>query len=223
MDSTRAAYDAVASAYADAYMDELEHRPLERGLLDEFVKSCEGRNGCVADLGCGPGHVARYLSNRGLEVLGLDLAPAMVEEARRRNPDLEFRVGSMTALDAPDCAWIGAVAFYSIIHLGDADRLAAMRQLARVIEPDGPLLLSFHVSTSEQACGTSVHLESWFDEPVDLTAYFLDPDLLADELQTVGFRIQARLEREPLSADEYPSRRCYLLARRLANRSTSPR
>ena len=215
MASTRASYDAVASAYADAFMDELENRPIERGLLDCFVSICSERAGLVADVGCGPGHVTRYLSDRGVEVMGLDLSPAMVEEARRRNPDLEFRVGTMTDLEEQDGGWAAAVVLYSIIHLSPRDRESALREFARVIQPGGALLISFHVSTEEQPSGTAIHLETWFDQPVDITGFFLAPETVIATLADVGFEVVVRLERQSLADDEYPSRRCYLLASRV--------
>ncbi len=38
-DSTRASYDAVAAAYAEAMSDELRHKPLDRALLAAFAEA----------------------------------------------------------------------------------------------------------------------------------------------------------------------------------------
>lgn len=214
MDSVRAAYDAVAPAYADTFMHELDDRPLERSLLRCFAAICTRRSGTVADIGCGPGHVTSHLARHGLDVVGLDLSPRMIEEARKRSPRLEFRVGSMTALDEADDELSGIVALYSIIHLEPGARKRAFGEFARVIEPGGLLLISFHVSAAEYPSGSAVHLETWFDQAVDLTGYFLAPDEVVAELEQSGFQTLARLEREPSANGEYPSRRCYLLARR---------
>ena len=53
----------------------------DRQLLDRFAASVQDR-GPVCDLGCGPGHVARYLSERKVQVCGVDLSPEMVKRAR---------------------------------------------------------------------------------------------------------------------------------------------
>ncbi|HET6218015.1 MAG TPA: class I SAM-dependent methyltransferase, partial [Acidobacteriaceae bacterium] len=50
-------------------------------------------------MGCGPGHVARYLRNAGVTVFGLDLSTGMLEQARQLNPDISFREGNMLALE----------------------------------------------------------------------------------------------------------------------------
>jgi hypothetical protein len=138
----------------------------------------------------------------------------MVAAGRARFPGLEFRTGSLAALGAPDGAWAGAVALYSMIHLPPPARAGAFRELARVIRAGGWLLLSFHVSSADHWTGSAFHLDTWFDAPVDLTGYFLDPDEVGAGLRAAGFEIRARLDREPWSAAEYPSRPCYLLARR---------
>jgi SAM-dependent methyltransferase len=216
MERVRATYDAVATRYADAIVNELDDRPIERGLLDEVLRMSRstGGGGTIVDIGCGPGHVTHYLAARGAEVLGVDLSPTMIDVARVRFPGLDFRVGSMLAIDAKDMSWSGAVALYSIIHFASDERRIASRELARVLRPNSPLLVSFHVSSMDHPIGSSIHLETWFDVPVDVTGYFLDPDAVLSDMRGAGFEVRARLDREPLSANEYPSRRCYLLLRR---------
>ena len=214
-DRVRAAYDAVAEPYAEAIAGELADRPMECGLLDELVRRArEAGDGPIADVGCGPGHVTRYLADRCGSVVGLDLAPAMVDVARARFPGLDFRVGSMLAIDARDASFSGAVALYSIIHLSADDRATACRELARVLHPGAPLLLSFHISAADQPAGSTIHLDTFFDVEVDLDGYFLDPDVVLGDTRDAGFELRARLDREPVSPDEYPSRRSYLLLRR---------
>jgi SAM-dependent methyltransferase len=48
------------------------------------------RHGLVVDLGCGSGILARYLSNRGYDVLGVDASPAMLRIARQIAPAARF-------------------------------------------------------------------------------------------------------------------------------------
>src|SRR4051794_29141951 len=103
-------YDRVAEEYARRIFGELEHKPLDRQLLDRFARAVQSL-GSACDLGCGPGHVARYLHERGLPVIGVDLSPAMVEVARRLNPGIEFRQGNMLSLDFADGVWGGIAAF----------------------------------------------------------------------------------------------------------------
>jgi ubiquinone/menaquinone biosynthesis C-methylase UbiE len=117
-------YSAVARRYSDQIFDELQHKPLDRALLDRFAESMP-RPGRICDLGCGPGQVARYLWQSGLEVLGIDISPGMIEQARRLNPQLTFQHGDMLHLDLPADALTGVVAFYSLIHIARPKVVAA--------------------------------------------------------------------------------------------------
>ncbi len=53
----------------------------------------------VLDAGCGTGRVARELSRRGIEVVGVDRDPSMIATARRLAPELEWVVGDVADLD----------------------------------------------------------------------------------------------------------------------------
>jgi SAM-dependent methyltransferase len=205
----RATYDTVATAYDAALRDELAGKPVDRALLDALLELCTG---IVADVGCGPGHVTRYLAARHRAVVGVDLSPAMVEIARGAAPALSFEVGSMLDLPVADDAWSGIVAFYSIIHLTPAERARAFVEFARVLAPGGWVLVAFHVSAPGQPSGSGQHLDQWFGASVDVDSFYLDPADVTADLVAAGFSVSATTLREPLPDVEYPSRRCYLLA-----------
>jgi trans-aconitate methyltransferase len=99
-------YDQVAQQYAETFFTELARKPFDRQLLDAFAAHVR-HQGTVCDLGCGPGHVARYLKNRGVEVCGVDLSAAMVQCATHRNPGILFHKGDRRALDFPSASFAG--------------------------------------------------------------------------------------------------------------------
>jgi SAM-dependent methyltransferase len=205
-DPLRASYDSVAAAYVEHLYSELEQKPLDRHLLNRFAEEVRDR-GTVGDLGCGPGHVARYLHDRGVRMLGLDLSPEMVRWATRLNPDVEFRVGDIRALDLPDGSLAGIVAFYSVIHLDPSELGIAFREFRRVLASDGVLLVSFHMGDH------TVHRDELWGQSVSLDFHFLLPGVVTTALHSAGFVVTESVEREPYEAAEYPSRRCYLFAR----------
>ena len=63
----------------------------------------------LLDICCGPGHATAEAAARGLSVIGIDFAPAMVDEACRLFPDLDFRVGDAEALDFHDASFDAAI------------------------------------------------------------------------------------------------------------------
>lgn len=200
-------YDRVAEEYVRRIFDELQHKPLDRQLLDRFAASVR-EVGPACDMGCGPGHVARYLREHGVDVSGVDLSPAMVEQARRLNPGVEFRQGDMRSLDAADGAWAGIAAFYSIIHIPRAELVRALGELWRVLRPGGQLLLAFHIGDETK------HLDEWWGHPVCVDFFSFRPAEVAACLGAAGFEIEEMIEREPYPEVEHQSRRSYIFARR---------
>jgi SAM-dependent methyltransferase len=207
IEATQASYDRIAEEYAARFFGELAHKPLDRALLDAFADEVR-ELGTVADIGCGPGQIGRYLHDRGLAVIGIDLSPQMVALARRLSPQMQFRQGSMLALDLDDGSLGGIVAFYSIIHIPPEHLSQALREFHRVLAPGGLALLSFHVGLE------CVHSQEMLGKPVTLDFQFYEPETLARELGGAGFIVQARLVRQPYVPQEHPSVRGYLLARK---------
>ena len=72
------------------------------GLL-EILRQAGITTGLVVDLGCGSGIWARELSNAGYDVLGIDISAAMIDIARRRVPQAEFKVASLLKAKLPQC------------------------------------------------------------------------------------------------------------------------
>jgi len=203
---TRASYDSAAKAYAEHLADELAHKPLDRHLLNRFAEETRGR-GLVADFGCGPGHVARYLHEQGVQMIGTDLSPGMIEVARSLNPGLELRVDNMTHPDFADESLSGIVSFYFIVHFETAELGTIFQQMRRVLVPGGLALVAFHIGDQV------VHLDDLFGAPVSLEFRFHVPGQVVEALQRAHLTVIEHTEREPYEGVEYPSRRCYLLAR----------
>jgi len=205
IDNIRASYDALAAEYARRLFDELRHKPFDRDLLDRFARQVSER-GPVCDLGCGPGQVARHLKDAGTPVFGLDLSPKMVEVARSLSPDIDFREGDMLALDLASQSLGGIVAFYAIVNLPEALLPTAFREMARVLRPDGVLLLSFHAGADVIA------VEELWGQPIAMEFRYFDPARIGALLAAEGFAVEEILERDPYPEVEYQSRRTYLLA-----------
>jgi len=98
------------------------------GLL-RVLRQNEIPTGLVIDLGCGSGIWARELSRAGYDVLGIDISPAMIEIARKRVPQAEFRIESLLKAKLPRCD--------AVTSLGEClnylfDRRNSVNQLRRL-------------------------------------------------------------------------------------------
>jgi SAM-dependent methyltransferase len=202
----RESYDSAAAAYAEHLSNELARKPLDRHLLNRFAEETRGR-GLVADLGCGPGHVARYLSQQGVTIVGVDFSAKMVAVARNLNPDLEFRVEDMRHLGASDASLAGAVLFYSIVHFDLSELPSLFREARRVLVPGGLALVSFHVGEEV------IHRDDLFGAPVSLDFRCHVPERVVEALRSANLSVIEQVYREPYDGAEYPSSRCYLVAR----------
>jgi SAM-dependent methyltransferase len=214
-------YDRLAEEYTARLADELMHKPLDRALLASLAERVRGlaredKPGLICDLGCRPGHVARYLHELGASVLGVDLSEGMLARARHLNPELEFRRGDMRALEVPDGAWGGIAAFYSIIHIPRDAVVGVLRELRRVLCPGGWLLVAFHVGEDV------LHRDELWGVPVDLDFTFFRRVEMERYLLAAGFGVNDSVERSPYRGVEYPSQPAYIFARNVARANLLP-
>lgn len=115
----------------------------ERRAIDRYFTADGAR---VLDLGCGVGRTTRPLAERGFDVVGVDLSEEMVAAARRLTPEIEFRVDDATDLDAGDDTFDYALFSHNgldYVH-PEPKRLQALREIRRVLKPDGIFVFSTH-------------------------------------------------------------------------------
>ncbi len=94
----------------------------------------------LLDVGCGPGTITAGLAARVTpgRVLGVDMSPEVIEQARTLNVGgVEFVVGDVYALEVPDDAFDVVHAHQVLQHL--ADPVGAVAEAARVLRPGGLL------------------------------------------------------------------------------------
>ena len=94
------------------------------------------------DLCTGTGKLAHellpYVGPSG-RVIGIDFSPAMLEVARRREPQVEFRLGDVTHLSEADTSVDAVTIGFGLRNL--VDREAALREMLRVLRPGGRLVI----------------------------------------------------------------------------------
>jgi SAM-dependent methyltransferase len=99
----------------------------------------------VLDVSCGEGYGSALLAGVATSVLGVDIAAeaiAHAHDAYAERANLRFAQGSAAALPLADASVDVAVSFETIEHLPAADQPRMLAELARVLRPDGLLVLS---------------------------------------------------------------------------------
>lgn len=192
--AVRESYDTVAADYAELTKDLTRLSPLSRAVLAAFAETARTADaGPVADLGCGPGRVTAHLAGLGVPAFGLDLSPAMIALARRSYPNLNFTVGSMTALPIAPNRLGGILAHYSLHHTPPEVLPLIFAEFHRVLRPGSPLMIAGYVGSGERVSLT----QAYGGHPVSYENHLLPPDDIADLLEQAGFAVTARLLQAP--------------------------
>jgi SAM-dependent methyltransferase len=121
--------------------DDLDPDPIqatEGPVMRAFIDGLP--DGPVLDLACGTGRHTAYIAEKGHEVLGIDANAAMLEHAKKKLPDVEFKQGDLTKIPVDDASYQSVTCGLAFGHLPEID--AAVAELARVLKPGGRVALS---------------------------------------------------------------------------------
>ncbi len=211
LDEVRNTYNLTAKQYVEEYFDELKNKPIDRKLLKEFAEMVKNK-GLIADLGCGPGQITRFLYEQGLDVKGYDLSPELVKHASELTPEIEFYVGNMFSLDIPDESFPGITAFYCIVHIPLEQLNIVFSEIYRVLKSGGILLLSFHTGKD------FLRIDELWGQKVAVDFYHFEVPAVEDLIEKTGFVHLETVERPPYDGFEYNSNRAYIFAQKTGNK-----
>lgn len=146
---TRKSYNLVAAKYHELFKDEMNQKEYDRKLLDDFSKYFSS-DSSIYDMGCGPsGHIGKYLRDKGLNVIGIDISEKCIEIASQYNPNMEFLTMDMTNLELEDQSIDGIISFYSIIHTPKKYVNQIFHEFRRVLRKGGKVLITVKEGTGE--------------------------------------------------------------------------
>lgn len=114
-----------------------------------------GPDDVALDVACGPGIVARDFARRARHVTGIDLTPAMIDQARTRQEaegltNIDWRVGDVRRLPFDAGAFSLVFSRYAFHHMPEPG--VVLREMARVCRPGGRVVVvDVHSRSPEQA------------------------------------------------------------------------
>ena len=157
---------------------------------------CWFEPGSVMDAGCGTGRVAIALHRRGVDVVGVDADPAMLDEARAKAPHLRWVLGDLMDVEitrpgAEAGSSTAAIREFDLIVMAGnvmvfvdvGTEAAVVANMARHLGPGGRLVSGFRLGLSPLtyadydrfASGAGLELEhrwtTWDREPFDGGSY----------------------------------------------------
>jgi len=201
-------YNQTAAQYAEKFFHELDHKHMDRILLQAFATENKGK-GKMIDIGCGPGQTTVFLSDLGVsDLVGTDLSDAMIEEAKKLSPGLTFETADMLQFGYADNRFGSAIAFYAVVHFDEAQLLTALKEINRILIPKGQFLFSFHTGNEE------VHLDEFLGEAVSIDFRFFETNKVIELVKEAGFNVLDVIERKPY-AEEHATVRAYVWVEKL--------
>lgn len=193
-------YDAVASEYEATFLDELDDKPQDQAMLRDFIEAAPNP---IADLGCGPGQVGRFVRSHGRTVVGVDISPEMARLASGRLD--AALVSDIRQLPFGGASLGGVVAFYSLIHLPREELDVALAEIYRALRPGGRLLLAAHEGHG------LVEQQEFLGHAVPFVATLFSLDELTDATGRSGLHLTMSQRRDPLES-EHQTGRLYIAA-----------
>jgi ubiquinone/menaquinone biosynthesis C-methylase UbiE len=159
----------------------------------------------VLDVACGPGLVACAVAAVARHVTGIDLTPAMIEQARGRQQslgltNLTWVVGDAQPLPFPDASFSRVITRYSFHHFSDPPGVFA--EMVRVCRPGGRVTVADVYTTSPEQAAAYDRLERFRDPSHTHALQLAELDALFGGLQGV----RRAFYRYPVAVDELLTR-----------------
>jgi len=137
-------YDKIASEYANCWLDD----PVMKDSLAKFIDYLP-QDSLVIDVGCGIGRDTKYLIDRGINTIGVDISMGMLRVAKRLMPDGNFFLMDMRTLGFLDETFKGIWACASVVHLPKYFLSIVLGEFNRILKKDGILFLSMQEGDNE--------------------------------------------------------------------------
>ncbi len=175
-----------------------DQQAVERMEDEVFARLGVSAGSRVLDVGCGIGTPAfRLAETTGARVLGISIDQAEIDlaasraESRGLHDRITFEYADALSLPYPDNSFDAAMAIESLIHM---NRLPALREIARVVRPGGPIVITdlrrSEELTAKQTSELAAVLETMALTPMptlsDYRALVAEAGLRLDELTDIS-------------------------------------
>jgi len=130
---------------AELYQDKFMNLDLYNASYDIICDSIKRDRAKLLEIGCGPGNITKYLLAKrpDFEIVGIDIAPNMIELAKKNNPSAEFKLMDSRNIDELNSKFDGIICGFCIPYLSTEDCNKLIGDSYNLLNDQGFLYLSF--------------------------------------------------------------------------------
>lgn len=134
-------WNKLASLYEDKFM----HLDLYDATYDAFCSAIDKAGPNIFEVGCGPGNITQYLLRKrpDMVIYGTDIAPNMVELARKNNPTARFDVMDCREIGNLDAKFDGIIGGFSLPYLDSTEAERFIADSYNLLNDGGLIYISF--------------------------------------------------------------------------------
>lgn len=172
---------------ANQYQDQFMQIDLFKKSLTVFSEEINKSDAKILDIGCGPGNISQFLinQNKDYQLLGIDVAPKMIELAQINNPSAQFKIMDCKDINQLDGCYDGIVSGFCLPYLSRSETIQFITQSTALLNPNG----IFYLSTMEGDYDKSGLVGSSSGGEDATYIYYYEVEFLTDLLINNGFNI----------------------------------
>lgn len=134
-------WNTIASIYQDKFM-ELD---LYNDTYDYICNCITKPKAKLLEIGCGPGNITKYLLAKkpDFDIFGIDIAPNMIELAKKNNPTANFAVMDSRQVNSLKTKYDGIIGGFCLPYLSDTESKELISSSYDLLNENGLIYLSF--------------------------------------------------------------------------------
>lgn len=134
-------WNEVAHLYEENFMELDCYNSTYNFVCDSIVKN----KARILDVGCGPGNISKYLLSKrpDFDVFGIDIAPNMIELAKKNNPTANFAIMDIRLIHKLKTFYDGIVCGFCMPYLSESDCTKLIADCYNLLNKNGLIYLSF--------------------------------------------------------------------------------
>jgi len=147
----------------------------------EFISLLPGKK--ILDVGSGSGRDSKHFKDEGLDVTGIDISDGLLEEAKKRAPDVEFKKMDMLSMDFEEKTFDGIWVAATLSDIEKKDAKKFLEDCKKILKDRGVVYISV-----KEGEGQKVEKKEYLGNEERFYSYYTKKELI-DLLESVGFKI----------------------------------